>query len=107
MEDKMDSCERQSVTSALVYAKKDTSGDEDTCENECTLLIVPVQVKTTKGTHLVKTYAFLDPGSSDTFCTEALMSELKVNGRKTDILLRTMGDEKQVKTHIVGWRLVV
>lgn len=30
------------------------------------------------------------------------MSELKVNGRKTDILLKTMGDEKQVKTHIVS-----
>ncbi len=101
-EDKTDSCDRQSVTSALVYAEKDTSGDKDTCENECTLSIVPVQVKTTKGTHLVKTYAFLDPGSSDTFCTEALMSELKVNGRRTDILLRTMGDEKQVKTHIVS-----
>ncbi len=57
---------------------------------------------TTKGTHLVKTYAFLDPGSSDTFCTEVLMSELKVNGRRTDILLRIMGDEKQVKIHIVS-----
>lgn len=100
--DKMDNCDRQSVTSALICAEKDTSEVIDFCENDCTLSIVPVQVKTTKGTHLVKTYAFLDQGSSDTFCTEALMSELNVNGRKTDILLRTMGDEKQVKTHIVS-----
>lgn len=85
-ENKTDSCDRQSVISALVYAEKYT---------------IPIQVETTKDTHLVKTYAFLDPGSSDTFCTEALMSELKVNRRRTEILLRTMGEQKQVKTHSV------
>lgn len=39
---------------------------------ECALAIVPVKVKLEKGTKCVKTYAFLDPGSSATFCTEEL-----------------------------------
>ncbi|KAJ8369700.1 hypothetical protein SKAU_G00097280 [Synaphobranchus kaupii] len=70
-------------------------------DSDCVLAIVPIQVKTKKGNKVVKTYAFLDPGSSATFCTEALMDELNVSGRRTDILLRTMGDEKSVSSYIV------
>ena len=39
---------------------------------DCAMSIVPAQVKTTKGSKSVLTYAFLDPGSSGTFCTERL-----------------------------------
>ncbi|KAK0148998.1 hypothetical protein N1851_010605 [Merluccius polli] len=62
------------------------------------LAIVPVRVKATKGSHSIETYAFLDPGSSATFCTEKLMEELSVRGRKTEIVLQTMCYEKPVKT---------
>lgn len=48
------------------------------------------------------TYAFLDPGSTASFCTEALMNRLKLTGRKTSILLRTMGQGKVVGSHIVS-----
>ena len=65
------------------------------------LPIVPVKVKASKGSHIIQTYAFLDSGSSATFCTEALMEQLSVRGRKTEILLRTMNQEKPVQTYSV------
>ncbi|XDV20313.1 hypothetical protein PO909_025662 [Leuciscus waleckii] len=58
------------------------------------LAIVPVHVKVKKGNKIVTTYAFLDPGSNVTFCTEKLMASLNVTGRKTSILLKTMGGER-------------
>ena len=53
------------------------------------------------GHKTVVTYAFLDPGSSASFCTEGLMNRLNLSGRRSDILLRTMGQEKVVNSHIV------
>lgn len=66
---------------------------------ECALSVVPVKVKLEKGTKVVETYAFLDPGSSTTFCIEALMMQLNANGQKVEILLRTMGQEKPVNSY--------
>ena len=66
---------------------------------DCALSIVPVQVKATKGSKSVLTYAFLDPGSSGTFCTERLRRQLKARGRKTEILLRTMEQIKTVSSY--------
>ena len=42
----------------------------------CALATVPVRVNTKKSSQEVMTYAFLDTGSSATFCTEQLMKEL-------------------------------
>ncbi|KAJ8402854.1 hypothetical protein AAFF_G00361680 [Aldrovandia affinis] len=83
-----------SVSSALVSAGEATGAGRN-----CTLAIVPVRVKVTKGNKSVLTYAFLDPGSSATFCTENLMKRLHAKGRKTEILLRTMGQERPVKSY--------
>ncbi|KAJ8349111.1 hypothetical protein SKAU_G00277000 [Synaphobranchus kaupii] len=66
---------------------------------ECALAIVPVQVKVAKGSKSVLTYAFLDPGSSATFCTENIMNKLNAKGRRTQILLRTLGQEGTVKSY--------
>ncbi|XP_024116907.1 uncharacterized protein LOC112138581, partial [Oryzias melastigma] len=73
------------------------AGDQD-----CKLPIVPVQVKIGKGSKIVSTYAFLDQGSTAVFCTESLMHKLNVEGRKSHILLRTMGQEKIVDSHIIN-----
>lgn len=43
-----------------------------------------VHVKATKGSLIIETYAFLDFGSFATFCTEMLMEQLSVRGRKTE-----------------------
>lgn len=78
-----------------------SSGLTGAGERDCTLSILPVQVKSKKGNETLITYAFLDPGSSASFCTEGLMNRMNLNGRKTGILLRTMGQEKVVGSHIV------
>jgi len=70
-------------------------------EEECVLSIVPVKVKSNKGNQIIQTYAFLDPGSTASFCTSKLMNQLNMSGKKTNILLRTMGQEKTVSSHII------
>ncbi|XP_039869513.1 uncharacterized protein LOC120722563 [Simochromis diagramma] len=79
-------------TSALTGAGKD----------EFKLSIVPVKVKAKKGNVTLYTYAFLDPGSTASFCTVKLMNKLKMHGRRSNILLRTMGQNKVVETDIIA-----
>lgn len=50
---------------------------------------------------IVQTYAFLDPGSTDTFCSESLMERLNIKGKRTKIHLRTMGHNTTVPSYIV------
>lgn len=72
-----------------------TGGGKD----RCILSIVPVQVKSVKGHEVIQTYAFLDPGSSATFCSEDLMQKLNISGKITNFLLTTMGQEKVVPAY--------
>lgn len=58
------------------------------------LSVLPVKVKASKGEKIITMYAFIDPGSSATFCTERLMSQLNMKGRRMNILLQTMSHEK-------------
>ncbi|KAK0150310.1 hypothetical protein N1851_008772 [Merluccius polli] len=83
-----------SVSRALVSAGVATGAGRD-----CALAIVPVRVKVAKGNEYILTYAFLDSGSSATFCTENLMKRLKAKGRKTEILLQTLGQERLVPSY--------
>ncbi len=71
-------------------------------EEESVLSIVPVKIKASKGNKIVQTYAFLDPGSSATFCTTGLMNRLNMTGKKTNILLRTMNQEKTMVSNVVS-----
>ncbi len=66
-----------SITIAMV--SMDQTGGSVT---DCKLSIVPVKVKANKGSHVIYTYVFLDPGSSATFCTERIMEKLYLNGTK-------------------------
>lgn len=79
-----------------------SSGLTGAGDHGCKLSIVPVKVKSKKGHKVVETYAFLDQGSSGSFCMSSLMSKLNVSGRGTKILLRTMGQEKLVGCCIVS-----
>lgn len=41
----------------------------------------------------------MHPGSTATFCLQHLMQRLNVNGRRTNFLLRTIGQERVVSSH--------
>lgn len=83
------------VTSGLLEVDKETGCSNNSREVEPVLAIVPVKVRNNK---TVTTYAFLDPGSTDCFCSKALLGQLQLTGRITDILLRTMVQVQVVKT---------
>ena len=70
--------------------------------SKCALSILPVQVKSVKGNRIIQTYAFLDPGSSATFCTERLAQKLSLEGKPTTVLLKTMSQERPVKSTLVS-----
>ena len=88
--------EETSISSALVSLGE---GEGTGAGKDCILAIVPVQVQLCNGNKSILTYAFLDPGSTDTFCTENLMRKLNAGGRRTEVLLQTMGTEKTVKSY--------
>ncbi|XDV45657.1 hypothetical protein PO909_013717 [Leuciscus waleckii] len=69
-------------------------------EAECVLSIVPVKIKSKRSDKCVETYAFLDPGSTATFCTEDLQRKLNIKGKPTRILLSTMGQDKHGEHNI-------
>lgn len=68
-------------------------------KQDCTLSILPVQVKSKRGQETLVMYAFLDPGSTASFCTERLMDRFNLTGKNLGILLRTMGQEKVVDSY--------
>lgn len=92
------------VSSTQVSLQDDTHAGHRNTQSctECLLSIVPVQVKSSKGSKIVQIYAFLDPGSSASFCTEDLMGKLNISGRKNNILLRTMSQDKSVPSYVVS-----
>lgn len=92
----------ESVVSGFVGTKATTNRATSAEAVGSILAIVPVQVKSNKGQRVTMTYAFLDPGSTACFCTESLMKELNLTGRNTHILLKTMGEERIVSSHIVS-----
>ena len=64
--------------------------------------IIPVIIRSSE-THIqLKTYAMIDSGSNAVFCTDELTRELKVKGKKTNIHMSTMTDEKVVASQIIN-----
>ncbi|TKS65758.1 hypothetical protein D9C73_028515 [Collichthys lucidus] len=90
-----------SLSNAMVSVKDSDPMGADTSD-QCTLAIVPVKVKLSSNNQVITTHAFLDPGSSATFCTESLKSKLNISGKNITIMLCTMGQEKRVSTSVVS-----
>ena len=88
------------VNNALVSLE--TCGHTGAGDDDYVLPIVPVQVKAKSGSTIINTYAFLDPGSSASFCTQHLMRKLNLSGVKTSILLRTLGQERSVDSFLLS-----
>lgn len=63
--------------------------------------IVLVLVKSKKGSKIVETYAFMDSGSSATFCTDALARQLNLQGRHIELELKTMSPKHHVESYLL------
>jgi hypothetical protein len=63
--------------------------------------IILVKIRWTNRLAAVQNYAFLDPGSSETFCTEDLMQRLGTQGRQLKIKLQTISQSRDVFKHAV------
>ena len=67
------------------------------------LPMVPVRVRASGRSDTVLTYAFLDPGSNTTFCTDKLLRELNVKGEPTTISLTTMqGTNERITGSVIA-----
>ena len=77
----------------------DAENEDD--EGECLMTVIPVKVRARDADRMIETYAFLDTGSSLSFCSENLKRQLGATGRKTQITLNTMGNRYTMDTFIV------
>ena len=66
------------------------------------MAVIPVRVRSPTTHTTVETYAFLDPGSNVTFCTENLAQQLGVTGKATTMELHTMGQSQKFTTHRIS-----
>lgn len=85
----------EAVVSLQTYCQTGAGGTDGI------LSILPVQLKSGEGNEIIQTYAFLDPGSTDTFCSEALMRKLNLKGRKAQISLSTMGSKSSGSSYML------
>lgn len=93
-QEKKEGAQSKEVSCPEVPITQESCGLTRDGEAECVLSIVPIKIKSKNSDKHVETYAFLDPGSTATFCTEALQKKLNVKGKPTRILLSTMGQDK-------------
>ncbi|XP_055520958.1 uncharacterized protein LOC129715113 [Leucoraja erinacea] len=94
-EQKKESADVNAITSPQVTAHIGAG------EKACIFSILPVQVRNRETNVVLQTYAFLDHGSSATFCTENLMRRLDITGEKVKIQMRTMNKEKDYQSYYI------
>ncbi|XP_050951513.1 uncharacterized protein LOC127154148 [Labeo rohita] len=90
------------ISCAQVSLNHQSNNFSECAGDNCVLSIVPVKVKSSKGDRYVETYAFLDAGSTATFCTEELRKKLNLKGKPTQILLSTMCQDKPGEQKLVN-----
>lgn len=67
----------------------------------CTMAIVPVKVRIKGSNSAVCTYAFIDQGSNISFCTDRLMHQLGIEGKRMKLTMNTMGKPYTMTTYEV------
>lgn len=91
---KDDSISNEEISGTQKSAAQEIVGYTGAGEVDCLFSIVPVKVRSRKGGKSIETYAFMDPGSTATFCTEELRKKLNIKGKSTQILLSTLSQDK-------------
>ena len=67
-------------------------------EGQYTLAVIPVRVKSPGTSTTVDTYAFMDPGSNVSFCSEAFAEQLGVSSKAVNMELGNMGRTQKFST---------
>ena len=108
-----DNTEKQAVAMKADTAKTASNGfaemigsfscnKNDTRGSRVALPIVAVRVRS-KENKMVETYALLDSGSTNTFCSDYLIQQLGIHGKKSNLLLTTLESEnKDTDTMLVS-----
>ena len=78
------------VHNGMASLDEDTRNTGGASFPEIGMAVVPVKVWTKGSETPTITYAFLDSGSSSTFCSETLMRQLGISGAETKISLTTL-----------------
>ena len=78
------------VLNGMVNTDKCLNGLNQEVRRRTAMAVIPVKVRSKENNKSVITYAFLDNGSSATFCAESLMKQLGVDGAKVKISLSTL-----------------
>ena len=78
------------VLNGMVNTDKFLNGLNQEARRRTAMAVIPVKVRSKENNKSVITYAFLDNGSSATFCAESLMKQLGVDGAKAKISLSTL-----------------
>ena len=92
--ERRDGAHGNEVSCAQVSVTQESCSLTGAGKAECVLSIVPVKIKSKKSDKYVKTYGFMVPGSTATFCMGDLQKKLNVKGKPTQILLSTMGQDE-------------
>ena len=89
----------QSANKATSHAIKSKSSQvqapvKKSSSHKIALPIVPVYVRGSSNDKIIETFALLDPGSNMTFCSQALIKQLKIKGSSQTLSLSTLNAEK-------------
>ncbi|XP_071094895.1 uncharacterized protein [Haliotis cracherodii] len=66
------------------------------------MAIIPVMLRRKGSSHAIRTYAFLDPGSSVSFITDSMKQKLGSDGKILKITLETMGHPHSMITYSIN-----
>ena len=95
------------ATSSYVQGKKRLVQKDNSSPSTTTgLAVVPVKVRSPDRNKAVTTYAFLDTGSTASFCSEELANQLGLSGQETLLSLTTMErEDSKVKSSMVSLKV--
>ena len=79
-----------------------TSKVSNTPIKKIALPIVSVKVRITDGNRWLNTYALLDSGSTNSFCSKSIMQQLAVKGKDVNLQLTTLeGMKRKARTNVI------
>ncbi|XP_063956773.1 uncharacterized protein LOC135154495 [Lytechinus pictus] len=90
-----------SSQNGFVETANSTFGNATGAGKRCVLLIVPVRVQAASGGKALRTFALLDTGSTNSFCTKSLAEKLNAKGQTQRLSLTTIDNEQTLETKVV------